>query len=569
MKKILSLTIIALVVLMLFPVISSANSSYTEWTDATTLPTKSGAYKLTKDVTITNQATIGAWSSGYTTTTTVTLDLNGHTVKLDGSNAQIYIQNTGMLIIKDSVGTGLITNEGATSNAQYPIQVKGKLQIDGGTLENALPNLKTVYVQDTASVCTLNGGTIINSYTKGGQAVSNKGTFIMNGGKVENKAAGSDGLASAINGHKVIITGGTIEAAGTGIEATGESVEITGGTIKAGWFGLHTRYATIKPEEGKTVKITAGRAAIIAYSAPAAGKGNKIYGGTFDAPTLMESKYVCDATNVEIYGGLFTMDPAENVAPGYIVNYPVFVDDTEMYEVKLNTPYVTQDAIDTPDGDFEMIVYSELQGELEEIFEKEIDKNETLKEALLDGKSVNIEVQMKKLEEKDVNEEELKAIKEAAKEGNFINFYDITLAVIANRIEIDTISEISNKLKFKVLIPEELIKDGRTFFMYRYHEGENGVEIEKLTGELDEENYFVFESDRFSTYALAYEDKAEEPTAGGQGSAEQQPEEDKKAEKDETPKTGAFDIALYVLGIVALVSVVGTVKAKKPGKYSK
>ncbi|MBQ3145351.1 MAG: hypothetical protein IJB90_02060 [Clostridia bacterium] len=561
-KRLLSISLVVLMALMILPSISFANTTYTEWTSTTTLPTTSGAYKLTSDVTITNQVTIGAWSSGYTTTTTVTLDLNGHTVKLDGSNAQIYIQNTGMLIIKDSVGTGLITNEGATSNAQYPIQVKGKLQIDGGTLENALPNLKTVYVQDTASVCTLNGGTIINSYTKGGQAVSNKGTFIMNGGKVENKAAGSDGLASAINGHKVIITGGTIEAAGTGIEATGESVEITGGTIKAGWFGLHTRYATIKPEEGKTVKITAGRAAIIAYSAPAAGKGNKIYGGTFDAPTLMESKYVCDATNTEIYGGLFTMDPAENVAPGYIVNYPVFVDDADMYEVKLNKPYVTQDAIDTPDGDFEMLVVSEVQGELEKIFEKEIEKNEALKEALLDGKSVNIQVQMEELEEKDIKEEELKAIKEALKDGKIIDLYDITLAIIADRQEVSTISEISNKLKFKVLIPEDLLKDGRTFFMYRYHNGK----VEKLTGELDEENYFIFESDKFSTYALAYEDKVEEPTAGGQGSAEQQPAEDKK---DETPKTGAFDIALYVLGAIVLVSVVGTVKAKKPGKYSK
>lgn len=39
-------------------------------------------------------------------------------------------------------------------------------------------------------------------------------------------------------------------------------------------------------------------------------------------------------------------------------------------------------------------------------------------------------------------------------------------------------------------------------------------------------------------------------------------------EKDETPKTGAFDMVLYVLGAIALVSVVGTVKAKT-GKYSK
>ena len=67
----------------------------------------------------------------------------------------------------------------------------------------------------------------------------------MNNGKVENKAAGSDGLVPAIEGHKVLINGGTIDAAGTGITATGSNVEITGGTIYAGWFGLHTRYASV------------------------------------------------------------------------------------------------------------------------------------------------------------------------------------------------------------------------------------------------------------------------------------------------------------------------------------
>ena len=49
----------------------------------------------------------------------------------------------------------------------------------------------------------------------------------------------------------------------------------------------------------------------------------------------------------------------------------------------------------------------------------------------------------------------------------------------------------------------------------------------------------------------------------------EEPKVEEKVEKDETPKTGAMDIALYVLGAIALVSVVGTVKAKKPGKYSK
>jgi len=81
----------------------------------------------------------------------------------------------------------------------------------------------------------------------------------------------------------------------------------------------------------------------------------------------------------------------------------------------------------------------------------------------------------------------------------------------------------------------------------------------------DFEGYFIMEND--DCVVVAKFEKIEEPSEGGQGTAEKEPE--KEPEKDETPKTGAFDIALYVLGAIALVSVVGTVKAKKPGKYSK
>lgn len=460
------------------------------------------AIELEEDLTIVEKVTVGA-SSGNSIS--VTIDLNGHTIKLDGSNAQFFVQKKGTLVIDDAEGNGLITNEGATQYNQYPIQILGNCEINGGTLENALPNLTTVYVQNETSTCTLNDGTIINSYTKGGRTVKvNKATFVMNGGKVESKAAGSDGQTPAIEGNNVIMTGGTIEAAGTGIMATASNVEITGGTINAGWFALHTRYATIEPAEGKQVNITAGRAAVIAYSAPSSGKGNKIYGGNFDAPVLMESKYVCDATNVEVYGGLFTHDVSEYVAAGYVAN-KVTQNDTEMYEVKLNKPVITDEEI-LEDNEIEMGVAPETQEELEEIFGEEIENNETAKEALLDGKSVNIHVQVEKLEEEDVNEEEIAAIKELVKDQELVKFYDITLVVKVDGVQKDTISEVTNKLKFKVLIPEELLKEKRTFFMYRYHDGE----VEKINGEVTEDNYFVFESDKFSTYALAYEDEKTE-----------------------------------------------------------
>ena len=558
--------------------------------------------KLEKDLTMSQKVTIN---------NKVTLDLNGHTIKLDGSSAQFFIQSKGTLIIKDSAGNGLITNAGATSYNQYPIQILGNCQVEGGTLENALPNLKTVYIQNATSTCTLNGGTIKNSYEKGGRAIySGKGTFIMNGGKVENKAAGSDGLVPAIEGGAVKMTGGTIEAAGTGIQSSNLNVNITGGTIKAGWFGLHTSNVTIKPEEGKTVNITVPTpeterkaALFITYNKLKTGEGNEIYGGNFEAPMFMETGYVCYPDNMQIYGGTFTHEvPVQNIAPGYLVNK---VGDK--YKVELNTPSFVDDDL-KEDNEVEMGVVPELKEKLEEVFKKEINENQKIQDALLDGKSVNIHIQIEKVEEKDVKEEELKEIQETAKDKKLAKFYDITLVVKADNSQIDTVSETSSKLKFKVLIPEDLLKDNRTFFMYRYHNGE----VKEISGEVTEDNYFVFESDRFSTYVLAYEDKVEEqpeqdntgnegtvtppdeddsgnegtvtPPAGdnlGKDEAEQQPEQD-NTDKEETitpptegeeeqqpevkpttpdvPKTGD-NVVLYVA--LAVLAVMGILRVKK------
>ena len=61
------------------------------------------------------------------------------------------------------------------------------------------------------------------------------------------------------------------------------------------------------------------------------------------------------------------------------------------------------------------------------------------------------------------------------------------------------ITETSSKLRFKVVVPEELKKEGRTFYVLRYHDGK----VEKLN--IDEDGYFS--TDKFSVYMLVYEDK--------------------------------------------------------------
>ena len=67
------------------------------------------------------------------------------------------------------------------------------------------------------------------------------------------------------------------------------------------------------------------------------------------------------------------------------------------------------------------------------------------------------------------------------------------------------ITETNGTVKASILIPESLWKAGRTFEIIRVHDGVPTV----ISGTYDENTHvFTFETDKFSTYALAYNDTA-------------------------------------------------------------
>ena len=120
------------------------------------------------------------------------------------------------------------------------------------------------------------------------------------------------------------------------------------------------------------------------------------------------------------------------------------------------------------------------------------------------------------------------------------------------------------------------MKEGRTFYVIRVHDGK----AEKLDTVENEDGTLTFKTDKFSTYALAYEDAQESTTTPIQPG---QPQDDIKGETVVTPdnnqqvtntqntqetakepKTGdTSNIALY--GAMALISLglVGAIVLKK------
>ena len=136
----------------------------------------------------------------------------------------------------------------------------------------------------------------------------------------------------------------------------------------------------------------------------------------------------------------------------------------------------------------------------------------------IDDERVKIEVEVSKMEESKIDEEVVKILKNKVGGATIATFFDITIAIkeIGNNEVIGSLDELTEKIELMILLPEELRNTletvERTYYVVRYHDGV----AEKIEAKLsDDGKSLVFKTDKFSTYALAYEDvKAENPSTG-------------------------------------------------------
>lgn len=179
-----------------------------------------------------------------------------------------------------------------------------------------------------------------------------------------------------------------------------------------------------------------------------------------------------------------------------------------------------------------------------------------------------VEIGVKVDELKEFDDAKMKdALAEKAKDAKLVNFYDITLPVKVNGEETGNLSELTNTISLTLQLPENLpaVTEGynRTYYIVREHNGEVSI----LDAVVNEDNTISFETDKFSTYALAYEDvKAEDPTDTDEPDKKpvEKPEE-KPGEKDETPKTG-IETGIGIFVVVATVATLGLIVLNKRNK---
>lgn len=563
----------------------------------TSLPeAQNGVITLTEDIELT---------STYVVDNTLTIDLAGHIIygktAINKNYELIKINSKGNLTIKDTVGNGKITFEyiGESGNYGYysnTISNCGILTIESGIIENTTNVSSHIFMS------------IDNN--------SNHIPAILNikGGKVEcpNYIAIRQFANTPEYINDVNVSGGTIIGGKRGIwmQSTNSkqnkaSVNMTGGIVSL-------IYITTDSSENFSVDITGNSnvADIVLSSSNTVKPKINISGGIFgiDVTEYLADGYICPKINNKY---VVATNTEYNIIVKDVEGGKAIVDKTKaQYGEKIKLEVATNEGyefktIEISDGkktkkisEGEYVFDFESDVTVTPVFESLAPVVEIPKEVVIDNKTeemllgslenvlkeneelatlvknnkVEVEVVLEDIKVED-NEKEViqKAIEEKVKDIKVAKYLDISVNVKVKLDEIPegkvvgNLEELKEKLTFTVSIPTDLpeVEEGysRTYYIVRNH---NGV-VEILDTKISEDGKSLnFDSDKFSTYALAYVDEKVENKVEDNVEVEE-----KKEEKDETPKTGTVDFTMYVvITLVVLVIVKVSIK-RKNGKYSK
>lgn len=482
----------------------------------------------------------------------ITIDLNGNT--LTGE-----INVLGTLTVKSSKEGGqIVKTDGEQNNAAIYVgdfneetktKIEGKFTLESGSVISEKGFGIACFSGSTA---TINGGEVKAVYSGlSGNNTLGSMNFIINGGVITAQYGPAIYMPGPVS---LKMTNGTLNG---GISLRMGKVNISGGIINAATadfdsFGDYY-YKSLNAWLEDALYVWGGT-----YTSKDEGTTNildlNITGGTFNASNKLGSavaiydigkvsqeikvnisgnaKLLTNSLNRNAYDVLTLSDAGvTNIKAGY--NNPEFVGKiktsitggtfstsvlpylTNKYvETEINNQFVVEKQkvnVDAPvvDGtnvkEVTMGVKKTL--ELEEVLKSSLTKSQID----FEGFNPTVKIIIVKQDEEQVQEETLKNIKKFIEEKNnnikTSDYFDINLNVLEPRTQeiMGILNELTGKVQFEIAIPDSLKQISkeysRTFYIIREHEGE--VEILPTTLK---DGKLLFETDKFSTYVLAYED---------------------------------------------------------------
>ena len=135
---------------------------------------------------------------------------------------------------------------------------------------------------------------------------------------------------------------------------------------------------------------------------------------------------------------------------------------------------------------------------------------DVIKKGLENGRALSVEVITKKADMSQMNDEvaaRVGSILEKLSDKNnsttgITQYLDLEIQLKLDGEKVGSLNEVSTPLEYSVALPSDVVKEGRTFHIVRIHNGK--AEILPTT---QKDNILTFSTDKFSTYAVIYEDK--------------------------------------------------------------
>ena len=286
-------------------VASIGEEKYTSLEDAIAAAQAGDTITLLSDIERTSKLVIPAGKE-------IVLDLAGKTVSGSANTSEdslVFVENTALLTVKDSVGDGKLTIKPGTSNVGYVVDLEGKLILESGTIE----------MTDSWSI----GFAVDVRPNSWGSEYTEGTSFVMNGGKIVSGDGAVRVTSSSASGHENVsaafkMVGGDIDAVYDGIfiQHTGDgtttgghdlSVSVEGGKITSTYAPIRI-YGTsvINPVE---LKISGGT---FEYT------GNEGTTGWLVEGFLKGTDAVVADAEIVISGGLFDGDVSDYCVDGLV-----------------------------------------------------------------------------------------------------------------------------------------------------------------------------------------------------------------------------------------------------------
>ena len=477
---------------------------------------------------------------------TVIIDLNGKTLNVTTGHAIIVDEGASVTITGNGIvnakraailnkgGNVTVENGIFASTDYYTIKNLGNMTIKGGTFgQTDEKNTGNSSLIANGWYSTIDEGVAAPTTGTEAQAIMtiNGGTFNHYTTTVTIKS--DDWSKTTINGGNFLSKNGRL------IQATGE-VLITNGNFIGYNDVLLLNGNGSEGYQPANITITGGTYSAKAIVWPFTSGTLTISGGTFnDIESIVNTEKEGKEATYIISGGEFAIDVNEYLENGlyatktgdlYVVGKPVVESEIEV----INPEKIEEVK--------EVTVGVKENEKTNDILSSSILKDTKLAEKTKDI-SVNVNVEIETIKEETATEEvktAMKSIKEKAGKATVASFFDISILVKnANTGDhLGNVTNLTEEIELMILLPENLkntdAKLNRNYYVLREHDGK----VDTIKTELSKDGkYLVFKTDKFSTYALAYEDV------------------EKVEEK--VPQTSDGIKTTLIVGTLAIISAVG------------